>query len=275
MPAKLLSFRLALFSVLSIACILPLHAQSSEADLKVRLMHKPLYLRGCWRDDKLHYDSTGLLIGTSSPIAFTLCGFDLKSLQLKSDKLVLEGVRVGLELTHNQVKRVQLMTGDPGRPETEKIQIEIDSPANNDYGPALGYIFLSNLEDLVPSMPFYWQAYAKKHFLPPEATSTPSESPETKVARSGGAIFAPVLVRSAAPKFTCKAGLAGCGGNVLVNVWVQPNGTVSHLSIVQAIGLGLDESALAAVQKYLFKPAMQDGKPVLVEVNIDVNFMIN
>ncbi|WP_433967589.1 energy transducer TonB [Tunturiibacter gelidiferens] len=53
---------------------------------------------------------------------------------------------------------------------------------------------------------------------------------------------------------------------------VEPDGTISHPAIIRALGLGLDEDALVAVLRYTFKPAMQDGKPVQVELNVDVNF---
>jgi protein TonB len=40
------------------------------------------------------------------------------------------------------------------------------------------------------------------------------------------------------------------------------------------VGLGLDEKAVDAVKQYKFKPATQDGKPVPVQVNLEVNFQI-
>jgi protein TonB len=40
------------------------------------------------------------------------------------------------------------------------------------------------------------------------------------------------------------------------------------------VGSGLDENAVKAVQQYRFKPAMEGGKPVLVEVNVLVNFQM-
>jgi len=44
--------------------------------------------------------------------------------------------------------------------------------------------------------------------------------------------------------------------------------------IVRKLGYGLDEQAVEAVRKYRFEPAMHDGKPVPVEVNIQVAFKI-
>ena len=70
-----------------------------------------------------------------------------------------------------------------------------------------------------------------------------------------------------------RAGLT-YGGSVLINLWLSPNGIPSHLSVVKAAGLGLDERALEVVQKYTFAPATRNGTPVLVELRIDVNFQI-
>ena len=38
--------------------------------------------------------------------------------------------------------------------------------------------------------------------------------------------------------------------------------------------MGLDEKAVAAVKQYRFKPAMEGGKPVMVEMNVEVTFQI-
>jgi protein TonB len=44
--------------------------------------------------------------------------------------------------------------------------------------------------------------------------------------------------------------------------------------VLRGVGMGLDQKAVAAVQQYKFKPALKDGKPVPVYVNIEVNFQI-
>jgi protein TonB len=36
----------------------------------------------------------------------------------------------------------------------------------------------------------------------------------------------------------------------------------------------LDEQAVAAVSQYTFQPAMENGAPVVVELNVEVNFQI-
>jgi TonB family protein len=281
------SILLCLLALSSTCAFVPeLYAQSTESDLKARLMDKPLYLRGCWRDDSLHFDSAGQLKGNSDPVTFTLSGFELQTLHLRQDKLVLEGRRVGLELRDNKQLRVLLNVGKPDDPEDELIQIDIAASPSGDYGPALDAVFVNNLSELVPSLPSYWKAYATKNFIPldpsttPAASATPATaphdagSPDTKPLRIGGGVKPPKLLHAKEPEFNDAARGLKYGGEVLINLWLYPDGTVSHLSLVRALGLGLDERALAAVQKYTFSPATMNNKPVLVELNIGVNFQI-
>jgi TonB family protein len=277
---------------LTLLCIFPvtLHAQSTETEINARLMHKPLYLRGCWRDSKLHFDSTGHITHNSSPVSFTLSGFELKTIRLKQNKLILEGRRVGLELADNKQRRVPLNGGDMSHPKDVPLYIDIAASPGGNYGPALDAIFFDNLADLVPSLPFYWKTYANKNLVradtaidsPAESaasgTLTPiqqsSLSPDIRAHRIGGGIKPPRLLHSAEPTFNEVSRRLKYSGVVLLNLWVKPDGTVTNLSVVRALGMGLDESALAAVEQYKFAPAMENGKPVLVELNVEVNFRI-
>jgi TonB family protein len=279
-----LSFRFLCLLALSVSSIL--RAQSSEADLKARLMDKPLYLRGCWRDDKLHFDSAGQLLGKSGPVTFTLSGFDLLYLQLKKDKLILEGRRVGLELREGKQHRVPLNVGKGGYPEDESMHLEIAASPTGDYGPALDAIFVDDLSAFVPSLPFYWKAYGEKHFVVPGSPVTPStslatpSSPVSIVAAGanpvhiGGGVAPPKLLHSAEPVFSDAARGLKYSGKILINFRVTPEGKVVNMSLIRPAGLGLDEHALAAVQQYIFSPATMNGKPVLVELNVEVNFDI-
>jgi TonB family protein len=96
------------------------------------------------------------------------------------------------------------------------------------------------------------------------------------VYKIGGDVSAPVLIHQVFPKYSEKARNAKVSGDVLVNLRVDVNGNPSHVKVVRAIGpervgLDLDESVAEAVRQYKFKPAMKNDKPVLVELNIEVN----
>jgi protein TonB len=90
----------------------------------------------------------------------------------------------------------------------------------------------------------------------------------------GGGVSAPVLIYSVEPEFSEEARKAKVEGNVLVNLWVGTDGLPSHVRVLRGVGMGLDEKALEAVRQYRFKPAMENGKPVLVQLNVEVNFQI-
>jgi protein TonB len=92
--------------------------------------------------------------------------------------------------------------------------------------------------------------------------------------RIGGGVSAPEVRYKVDPEFSEEARKAKVAGNVLVNLWVDTNGLPTHVHVIRGVGMGLDEKAVEAVKQYRFKPAMENGKPVLVELNIEVNFQI-
>jgi protein TonB len=53
---------------------------------------------------------------------------------------------------------------------------------------------------------------------------------------------------------------------------VDTNGKPQNVHVLRGVGMGLDEKAVEAVKQYKFKPAMESGKPVPVDLNIEVNF---
>ena len=94
------------------------------------------------------------------------------------------------------------------------------------------------------------------------------------VRQVGGGVSAPVEIYRVEPEFSEEARRAKLSGDVLVNLWVDRTGHVTHVSVLKGLGMGLDEKAVEAVKQFRFKPAMEDGKPVTVEMNIVVEFQI-
>jgi protein TonB len=94
------------------------------------------------------------------------------------------------------------------------------------------------------------------------------------VKQVGGGVSAPVLVYGFEPEFSEEARRAKFSGNVIVGLWVDEKGNPLHVHVLRPVGMGLDERAVAAVKQYRFKPAMENGKPVTVEMNIEVTFTI-
>ncbi len=61
---------------------------------------------------------------------------------------------------------------------------------------------------------------------------------------------------------------------MVLQLVVDDKGKPQNLKIMRSLGLGLDQKAIEAVEKWTFKPGMKDGKPVTVFATIEVNFRL-
>jgi hypothetical protein len=105
------------------ASFLSSHAQSTESKLKSRLLHRPLYLRDLWRNDDLHFDPAGKLLGISDTTSFTLSGIEITKVKMEKDHIQLRGYRVGLELDGSSPRRVPLLVGTFPSSRKEEVNI--------------------------------------------------------------------------------------------------------------------------------------------------------
>jgi len=94
------------------------------------------------------------------------------------------------------------------------------------------------------------------------------------VFRVGGGVSAPVLLSKTEPEYSEEARKAKHQGTVMLYVQIDPSGHATNIRVVKSLGLGLDEKAIEAVQKWKFAPGKKDGKPVTVEATIEVNFRL-
>ena len=92
--------------------------------------------------------------------------------------------------------------------------------------------------------------------------------------RVGGGVSSPEVIFKVEPEFSEEARKAKFMGVVTVNLIVDTKGMPQNVHVVRGVGMGLDQKALEAVRQYRFKPAMENGHPVPVQVNVEVNFQI-
>ncbi len=90
----------------------------------------------------------------------------------------------------------------------------------------------------------------------------------------GGGISTPKIIYSVEPEFSDEARRAKYQGVVVISLIVDAQGNPQHVRVVRQLGMGLDEKAVEAVKQYKFKPALMQGKPVPVEINIEINFQL-
>ena len=94
------------------------------------------------------------------------------------------------------------------------------------------------------------------------------------VRRIGGSVRPPTLTYQVDAEFSEEARKAKFAGNVVVSLIVDEHGNPTHVHAVSDVGMGLGDKAVEAVRQYKFKPATENGKPVPVEMNVEVNFQI-
>lgn len=92
--------------------------------------------------------------------------------------------------------------------------------------------------------------------------------------RVGGGVSAPALLFKVEPEYSEEARKAKFQGTVVLYVVVDEKGQARDFRVIRPLGLGLDEKAIEAVQKWKFKAGMKDGRPVPVAATIEVNFRL-
>jgi len=63
-------------------------------------------------------------------------------------------------------------------------------------------------------------------------------------------------------------------GTVVLWGIVGSDGKFHNATVVKPLGYGLDEEAIQTVKDWRFEPSRKDGKPVAVQINIEVNFRL-
>jgi TonB family protein len=92
------------------------------------------------------------------------------------------------------------------------------------------------------------------------------------VFRVGGGVSKPRLVYGPDPEYSEEARKAKFMGTCALSLIVGPDGRPRDIAIARSVGLGLDEKAIETVKTWKFDPAMKDGKPVAVQIIVEVAF---
>jgi TonB family protein len=115
-----------------------------------------------------------------------------------------------------------------------------------------------------------------------EPAKTPPPPPSTVVVngvtepvyKPRDGVTRPRATYSPAPEFSEEARKKKVQGTVVLDLIVTSAGNAAQVRVVQSQGYGLDEKAVEAVSKWKFDPGTKDGKPVSVEVPVEVDFRL-
>lgn len=94
------------------------------------------------------------------------------------------------------------------------------------------------------------------------------------VFKVGGGISAPQAVSTPDPEYTEEARRAKTQGTCILWLIVDAEGHPRDIRVVRGLGFGLDAKAIEAVKQWRFEPALKDGKPVNVQISVEVGFRL-
>lgn len=135
---------------------------------------------------------------------------------------------------------------------------------------ALDFIFAQGLDDrMMAAMPDFWKLYyqaaAAKTDYRPKDTSVMRQNTVDKKAR---------LTSTFEPPSNEFAQANGVAGMALYHTVIGADGKPGEIAVGRPIGFGLDENAVESIRKASFEPAVKDGKPVPVLLDLVVQFRI-
>ncbi|HEY5925880.1 MAG TPA: TonB-dependent receptor [Kofleriaceae bacterium] len=84
----------------------------------------------------------------------------------------------------------------------------------------------------------------------------------------------PKLLQAMAPEYPPAALAAGKTAKVKVRIHIDATGIVTKVDVLEKVGDGFDEAAVAAAMQYVFEPAEIDGKPGAIAVETTISFVI-
>ena len=92
----------------------------------------------------------------------------------------------------------------------------------------------------------------------------------------GNGVSLPQATKQVKADYTEAAKANRIVGTVMLDVVVLSDGAVGDVTVSKSLDAtyGLDESAVAAMKQWAFRPGMKDGKPVAVRVNVEIAFTL-
>lgn len=283
---------------------------ASDADLQSALNQqwkgKVLFLRHPAQSNSVKFDSGRNVTQQGPEEPWTVYGgFVVESVHVRPESVRLEGHRIFVQKDSASGKLVtypfKRVNGLERLTQNESIQLEIhvDQPpqSTDDVRKLLSRVVCLNKADFLDSVPEYWRSYLAD-FMEYEPELHPIEfnleKMERNVSASGqfgstkvpdigekvvrccsSVIKPPKPVSTPEPKFSQAARYSQFTGSGTVALIVDSKGEVRKPIIIKALGLGLDENEVNTVATWRFDPATREGRPLAVQMQIEVAFNLH
>ena len=249
------------------------HQNENESRMETGIQGRVLVLKTPFLNDDLQFDSQGKLVGNGDVGPWTTHGWiKVSDVRLSDHELVLKGNRVILVMgsVNHKASLVPLVSD-------EKLRISADFSDSKEAEQWLTQEFESrSVQERIDS---YWSPKANlaesfddlSRLLPDGIVGILEGNRPVYVLGKKSSVKAPRAIATPDPQYPDAANRAHPSGVNVVRVVINEQGLPELLQLIVS-EKGLDESALIAISKWRFQPAMKDGKPVAVAINVEMSF---
>jgi TonB family protein len=251
------------------------HAESVTDALNHKYKKQVLAPRAPFTHGNEEFDSAGKPLNARPAGRWLVYGaIYVEKLELSRDRLRLEGPRAVLSRAKSIDNPVLIRLS-----KSVRIDIRLDQPLNSfdEAQTILNRVFFlegdaaqhaalefRRSDDNTPDDEIY--------HVSPHAFRRPDESAPAVNHDQDENVLPPRPIYTPEPEFSEKARRAKFQGTVVLKILINKAGNVIRVTLLRALGMGLDENAMEGVERWRFSPATRNGQPVAVEMNIEVAF---
>lgn len=291
-PSRLLFTVISILFLFSSACL----ANPLKDKLRSEFKDRSYVIKGFPQDKDLEVDSNFQPTRKWHEGIWTTSSLLVEDVKANDHNVEFLGHRIGFLYDAKAGKMIKVKLDD-------EIDLKIKDVAGMNPDELIKNIkkqvLLSDPIDIADVLPGPWKPYfsgdfkpdaeGKIHFHPPGLVANSAEGKnvqsvevagkladgETLYKVSTNKIDAPKPIRTPDPQYSQIARKTRTEGVMVLWAIVGKEGNVDKVFVQRPLGLGLDEEAMAAVEKWKFQPARRNGEPVAVQINVEVNFRFN
>jgi periplasmic protein TonB len=109
----------------------------------------------------------------------------------------------------------------------------------------------------------------------PNTISPPSPQPDSTTGADSlgsGNINIALLSYFPTPKPDLSSLPRGTKGDVILDIVIDTNGKISDIKMTNGLGYGIDDTVIATVRQWTFRPATKDGQPIASEQELHFHY---
>lgn len=279
---------------------LPLCADNAslESQLKSEFVGKRFFIAGFQKGSKLNFDSAGNLAGRSNPGVWTEGALvEVSKVKVRKDRVEITGRRhlIAFQPTKETCSGVCLPEPRTFEDAGVSIRVALDASATDQkIHTAIVHVLADSHASIMDAVPQHWKLFAcrlEAQYLKQDDSACWDQlhlinlSAALAKVKSGlllsdgervplGKVDAPKAVFSPDPGYAEVARQHRFSGTSVWMIAIDESGVPRSLYITRPCGMGLDEKAYEVLQTWRFKPAIREGKPISVIINVEVNFRL-